>query len=157
MKTIYARMSEWRTGELLPVKCLECPYFSRCSGGCRCEAEYDGEINGMDSFATDPSLVSLPLRKHTTPFPIGSRTQVETSPSVLFREEDFGYVLKKGRKVVMVDEEAGQMLLLLSDGNMTFAELLYTTGVEEKLLTLILQQLSGKGIVLLDKPVCPSV
>jgi radical SAM protein with 4Fe4S-binding SPASM domain len=144
LAVIYDRMNEWRTGELLPEKCLSCEHFAICSGGCRCEAEYDSTIKGMDPYATNAGDVILP-RKSTDGFKILSTTIFSVGLSVQFREEGFGFVLKKKRSVAMVGKEAGLLLKELQGRSMTLEEAALFSRSDPEKVAKVLRGLAWKG------------
>lgn len=147
LTAIYARMTEWRTGELLPEKCLTCAYFAACSGGCRCEAEYAGSISGMDPYATDPSRVAQLSPLAQTGIDISPKTRVLVNPHVRFRDEDFGCVLWKNNSVVMVDQGAGALLRRLQETEMTLAEATAVSGSDAEQIFTVLKGLVSKKMV----------
>lgn len=55
------KMSRWRSGELIPAKCKECPLLEKCQGGCRLIADhYNGARNEPDILQRD---VDVRIRK----------------------------------------------------------------------------------------------
>jgi radical SAM protein with 4Fe4S-binding SPASM domain len=110
LSVIYSRMTEWRTGELLPQTCLSCGYLKSCSGGCRCEAEYYGKVTDMDPLASGPASVmpatprSLPSRADFGKLPIA------IAEGVCRRVESFGSIIHKRNKTVFLGEDATTLL-----------------------------------------------
>lgn len=92
LSDIWGRMSEWRTGELLPAKCRSCTYLKKCTGGCRIEAYCAGSLTGMDplaqEFETLESLVSA--SSEATDF-VEDTTPLQLAETLSMREEAFGY------------------------------------------------------------------
>lgn len=147
LSIIYSRMDEWRTGELLPQKCIECPYLARCSGGCRCEAEYAGNICGMDPYASDPSDVKLSVLKIIAKDKIKSTAIISIKQEVRFRKEEFGYILWKKNSVVVLDIEAGLLLLRLKVAKMTISEMADVSGSSIDEVSGVISGLLSKKIV----------
>lgn len=147
LTSIYSRMTEWRTGELLPKKCLECDFFTSCSGGCRCEAEYAGDICGMDPYATDPSRVISSTAQPRSEINIGPETRVLVDPCVQFREEEFGFILWKNHSVAMVGKEAGMLLERLQETEMTIADAATVSGSNVQKIFTVLKDLVPKKMV----------
>ncbi|MDD5693586.1 MAG: radical SAM protein [Patescibacteria group bacterium] len=147
LAVIYSRMNEWRTGELLPEKCLLCEHFAICSGGCRCEAEHASTIRGMDPFATNSDDVILPQEEATNGFEIMGTTLFSVEPDVKFREEEFGYVLRRKRSVTMVGKEAGLLLKELQKTAMTLEEAAHFSHADTEKVAVVLKGLSWKKIV----------
>ena len=150
MFTIYSRMSEWRTGELVPEKCLACEYFVSCSGGCRCEAEYHGDIRGMDPCALSPADVVPKPKKVMPRLALEPESMVSINPDVRFRKEDFGYVLWKMNKVALVGKEAGELLLELQATAMTFEDAVSISGSDNDKVSVVLMELERKKMVNLE-------
>ena len=145
--TIYSRMSEWRTGELVPEKCLACKYFGNCSGGCRCEAEYTGDIRGMDPCASSPMDVVPKPKKVVPRLTLEPESMVSVKPDVKFREEGFGYVLWKMNKVALVGKEAGKLLLELQATTMTFEDVVSISGSDNDKVSVVLMELKRKKMI----------
>lgn len=107
---IYKRMDEWRDGSLLPQKCLECPQFILCGGGCRYGAKAFGEISSMDVFATGPEdvVVHLSMPSHED---FDSDALIEVPCDLYVRKEDFGCIIYNCQsRSLMFDDEAGILI-----------------------------------------------
>jgi len=111
----WLRMTEWRDGSFLPDTCRSCEYLGRCSGGCRLEALYHGDIRGMDSHALGPeAITSPPLKQELQLLP--HDTNLKLDPGVIFREEDFGGVVGRfGGKVSFITQRSYELLRSLSN------------------------------------------
>ncbi|HUC96819.1 MAG TPA: radical SAM protein [Candidatus Saccharimonadales bacterium] len=145
--TIYSRMEEWRTGELVPEKCLACKYFGNCSGGCRCEAEYHGDIRGMDPCALCPADVVPKPKKIVPRLALEPESTISINPDIRFRKEDFGYVLWMENNVVFVGNKAGELLLRLRTIEATLDDAVSMSGSDTEKVSAVLADLKRKKMV----------
>ena len=152
LATIYTRMSEWRTGELLPEKCIKCEYVTKCTGGCRCEAEYAGSINGPDPYADDPSKVILPNRDHTSSLniKINLDTIFSIKKAVRFRKEQFGYTIWLNGFAAFVDDEAGLLLKEAQKKKMSLSQAILQSGAKADEISDILISILPQNMVCFD-------
>lgn len=143
---IHSRMAVWRTGALLPKTCGTCEHLGDCSGGCRCEAEYAGDITGMDPLAKGP-LAVVPKRDDALGRPaVSQMTRVSVPSSVRIRQENFGYVVWRDGSMAMVGSEAGLLLLKLQEGEMSVEEATSYSGCEPGKVEAVLVGLAVKGL-----------
>ena len=147
--TIYSRMYEWRTGELLPDKCIKCEYVNRCTGGCRCEAEHAGSINGLDPYVGDPSEVILPSENYANSrkIEINLDTIFSINKAVQFREESFGYTVWLDGFTAFVDDGAGILLKEAQKNKMSFSQAISQSGASVDEISHILISIAHKNIV----------
>lgn len=84
------KMSDWRSGALLPQECRLCQLFPHCSGGCRVDAEYAcGSKKSLDPYAMPEELSKVILRSKDNEIPnLENRVFTVTSP-LYSRKEDF--------------------------------------------------------------------
>lgn len=112
---IWEKMSEWRSGELLPTHCKKCDLLLSCGGGCRMEAKMlGGGLNGMDPLSS-PKDVEYCTRVKP------GRSQVDISPvsakdffalnKIKWREESFGAIVSASKKERVYLDLAGANLL----------------------------------------------
>jgi len=147
LDVIFSRMLEWRSGDLLPEQCLNCNYFSQCSGGCRCEAEHAGDIAGMDPYALGESSVIPQASEVSVEFAVADETRFGIDASVRFRKEGFGYVVKGRASFAIVGPEAGDLLMKLQMSGMTLAEASRYSGFDPDQVLAVLKGLVSKRIV----------
>lgn len=119
IETIYNRMTEWRTGELLPKECMDCEYFLECSGGCRCEAEYEDRINSMDPYCSDPSEIISYKRPRSRYYEFKMDDVVSVLDGLQIREEKFGYILHRSGNYLMVSKDCGELIKELFENELT--------------------------------------
>jgi radical SAM protein with 4Fe4S-binding SPASM domain len=151
MVTIFARMSEWKTGELLPRKCLKCTFLKKCSGGCRCEAEYAGNIKNLDPYASDPSSIIPFLEINQIEIDIDPMTKILVKLDLKFRKEDFGYLIWKNNNVTMVDEEAGILLKKMQQTEMTLVDAATISCSKPEDVTAMIKDLITQNFIRLDQ------
>lgn len=149
---IYSRMTKWRSGELLPDTCRKCDHLKRCSGGCRCEAEYYGRINDMDPSATLPEDVKLAEHKERRQVrSICSGTLLTVSKELRLRDEDFGSVIRKGRHTMFLDDEATVLVKELRGKGLTFCEIQEKYKCTNEELTMLLDRMIEKEFLVVRK------
>lgn len=111
----WLRMTEWRDGSLLPDTCKGCSCLGKCSGGCRLEAMYRGDIRGMDSHASGPQAIVSELEEERV-VPISSSARLRVYPKVITRTEGFGGAIGRyGGKVSLVTKDALSLIGALSE------------------------------------------
>lgn len=106
-------MERWR--QVIPVECHHCVEFPRCHGGCRAMAQERGlEQDPLASVPLDSSqLPAMPTTLYEDLRPVGVYQ---------LRQEDFGYVLMRGNRIVPVPREA-KIVLDACDGKATLKEI----------------------------------
>ena len=107
-----AAMERWRG--LIPVTCHTCAEFSRCHGGCRALVELRPEQR-------DP-LVGAPLTQVHPPKQIRLHKGLRPVRQHRIRQEDFGYVLMRGNRVVPISVE-DKPILDACDGRATLHQI----------------------------------
>jgi radical SAM protein with 4Fe4S-binding SPASM domain len=107
IEDIFARMTDWRSGELIPETCKKCSYFKRCSGGCRCEAEYVCKIEGMDPYACgEGAVLPGPIVNYGI---IADDRPVFFPKNIQIRSESFGCIIHRNGNLAMIDQDAGKI------------------------------------------------
>lgn len=110
----WEKMSDWRDAKYVPLECKKCSYVYLCSGGCRMEAKYSGDICGKDLYSTSPNDV-LKI-KSQTPVPLDLRPNQRFcfKGNLAYREEEFGVIVMMGDSVVLLNREGHNLLKNLS-------------------------------------------
>jgi len=98
---IWPRLSEWSSGSYLPNECKECKYVILCSGGCRMDCKYFGEIIDLDPYATSNDFTFIPPKSKDC-FLLNKKTELVVNPAVKYRTEEFGNVLVLKNKTVTI-------------------------------------------------------
>jgi radical SAM protein with 4Fe4S-binding SPASM domain len=115
-----AEMQRWR--EMVPAECHLCVEFSQCHGGCRAMAMELG-------LEKDP-LAGAPLTtRQSPPERISLYEGLRPVGAYQLREEEFGYVLMRGNRIVPV-AFADEVMLDACDGQTTLKEIEADFGVE---------------------------
>jgi len=109
-----AEMQRWR--DMIPVDCHDCcAEFSQCHGGCRAMAMERG-------LGKDP-LIGVPLiARQSPPQQISLYEGLRPVGAYQLREEEFGYALMRGNRIVALPHEA-QAVLDLCDGRTTLKQI----------------------------------
>ena len=123
LEQVYAKMTEWRTGELLPETCRNCPYLLQCSGGCRCEAEYTSAIDAMDPYAGCPEDVVKDKPKREPKYTLSPDSLVKISDDMECRQEVFGCILRSHTRRLVVDSEAAEVFVSMAGKIISIAEI----------------------------------
>lgn len=95
LKESWARMGKWRDGSLIPENCKGCGSLQDCTAGCRVEAQYFGNIAGMDPYASGPSDVLIPAGRGTLEEKLErlDGKAFVLNPRLKMRREDFGGIV----------------------------------------------------------------
>ena len=151
LKDIWARMTEWRNGSLLPDICRSCKVLPWCGGGCRMEAKMrNGSLDAPDPYTApeDAEYVFSKLmahKKQKTDFqPL---VKFRINPAARWREEEFGAVVFLGSRFVCYLNTKGFKLLTSLDPNQVYqipdlANRFSENGVEEFIRSCIMQDTS---------------
>jgi radical SAM protein with 4Fe4S-binding SPASM domain len=89
---IWPRLKSWRDGSLLPQECKECKYVIECSGGCRMDCKYYGNICSMDPYATSKDFAYVP-RKPNDVVLLDPNKDLIVNSGLHLRSEEFGTAL----------------------------------------------------------------
>ena len=143
---IYARMSEWRNGGVIPSECSGCSREYTCRGGCRVEAyARGGDRRTLPEFAD---------RRHA-PSEFAGGTELReysesqgfrVSESAKFLRDEECYRVSSGICAVHLTNEFAEWLK--DNHTFTFAELLEITGAEREELTMIVNMLAKNKIII---------
>ncbi|TSC94532.1 MAG: hypothetical protein Athens101410_766 [Parcubacteria group bacterium Athens1014_10] len=92
---IWEKMSDWRDGKYIPIECKRCKFIDFCSGGCRMEAKYLGDICGKDPYMTSQNEIIIdstsPINHSIDNLNPGDKYVLQDN--LRFREEDFGAIV----------------------------------------------------------------
>lgn len=148
LPTIFAKMAEWRSGELLPEQCQACQFVRQCSGGCRYEAKYlTGSLTGMDPLATG-EVIPYPRKQAITLSPTELLNSIiSVKQSVRFREEGSVCILWMDGTVVVVDQDAGSLLRKLQSRGMRLDEIVADCKAEASQIVEVLKAIRSKGML----------
>lgn len=108
---IWQKMSDWREARYIPDECQSCKFVGHCSGGCRMEAKYYGNINGRDPFMTgqhdvNPSISASRVAGADFILPDG----LKVNDSLKIREESFGATVSVYGKAIFINSDAMRIL-----------------------------------------------
>lgn len=121
---IWKKMWERRSGELLPKQCLSCNYISKCTWGCRMEAESKGNIKELDPFAKPENLNNIPqllLNKQSKPIDL-LKSNLQVNLKISFREEKDLSLINVGDGAVAITKDSWQFIKILSERKSFFIE-----------------------------------
>jgi len=86
LKTIWAKMTDWRSAQYVPSECKECIWLNRCNGGCRTSAKtIGGEWDSKEIWATAPLKILPPSNKQIE---LKLETQLQVNADCKYRQED---------------------------------------------------------------------
>jgi radical SAM protein with 4Fe4S-binding SPASM domain len=110
------RVRRWR--EQVPAMCTRCVAFDLCRGGCRANAQANGQ--SADPAACGPYHVRPKL-----PPPIRHSLDRKSLPRACFsvHQESFGYVLITRSQILKVTHDAKPLIDALMDGTMTLSRI----------------------------------
>lgn len=107
---IWPRLRTWRDGSLLPKECKECNFLAQCSGGCRMDCKFYGDINSMDQYATSKDFCLIPQKTKEEKL-LDLDIKLTVNPKLKFRQEKFGAVLLIDHSVITVVTKDTSLLL----------------------------------------------
>ncbi len=106
----WEKMSDWRDGKYIPSECKKCRYVYLCSGGCRMEAKYSGDICGKDLYSTGPDDVFKSEPEDSNSLDIDPAQQYRLRKNIVWREEEFGVVMKVDDSIILLNKDAHNLL-----------------------------------------------
>ncbi len=137
IKSVWAKMSDWRSSQYVPEDCKECTWVNRCNGGCRTSAKtIHGEWSSKDMWATKPIKTMPP--KQNNPILLSTDTKLKINHDFLHRQEDENAVLVYNTNndiYFMISQAYHDFIVELQKYDViTYNELLqkYETNVEDK-------------------------
>ena len=87
LKTIWARMTDWRSAQYVPNECEECTWLNRCNGGCRTNAKtMYGEWNSKEAWMT--KAIKTPPPKRSKTIELLPETILQVNVDYKHRQED---------------------------------------------------------------------
>jgi len=99
LRKTWLRMDDWRRNEYMPEICQSCVLYESCTCGCRIEAEFHGDIKGMDSYAVPENVEKyyVPTVKKTIPLVQVKKKYGQSNfglnKNIILRKESFGGIL----------------------------------------------------------------
>ncbi|MEW6408203.1 MAG: radical SAM protein [Patescibacteria group bacterium] len=147
LSDIFSKMTDWREGRYIPDNCKNCDYFRMCSGGCRMEAKYLGDICGKDPYMTAPNDVVL---KSTEIFSKISADQkfVFHGKNFRWREEEFGAIVAaEGADTLLVNKDGLNILRQLPDYPFSVADIAQKNDSKPEHLERFFAHLSHKRFI----------
>lgn len=102
---IWKRMSDWRNCQYIPNECQVCKFVEQCSGGCRMEAKYHGNIKSKDPFMSSPEDIKLQNATNKKCIPV-LFDKLRINPSLKIREESFGATVSVSGNALFVNTDA---------------------------------------------------
>lgn len=151
LKESWERMERWRDGSLIPDDCQECQYLQACTGGCRVEAQYFGDLAGKDPYASSPNDVLISSRRR--PMPISeegfSETRLQFNPHLRMRVENFGGIIgSRNGGCVLVNQDSYQLLGELKEVPFSVGQICQTHNINLKQASRFFAHLFNNKIVI---------
>lgn len=132
---IWQRMSDWRLGKYIPKECEKCRFLKKCSGGCRMEAKYCGDICGKDPYMSgENDVITSEKRDALNQIPtLVSDCKYTLRSDFRWREEKFGAVASTSASgSFLVNKDGANILKILQvRGVFTIKELEKEVGAEK--------------------------
>lgn len=150
-KDIWLRMDDWRSGVYIPKECLGCKFVAACSGGCRMEAKYYGNICGKDPHMTGPEdVMRLPTVTAKLDSDIKLDDRFRIAENLQIRQEKFGATINIPAKgTFFVNNNALEIINhCLRKRSFTLSQLLADTGAVFDTLAKFMTMCLNKNIVL---------
>ena len=94
LRTIWQKMSDWRSTQYIPDGCRDCTWINRCNGGCRTSAKtFNGDWNKNDMWCMGRLSVSPSKEQHHI-IELKADTWLQFTPIMKSRKEnDDAYVI----------------------------------------------------------------
>jgi radical SAM protein with 4Fe4S-binding SPASM domain len=157
LKSIYARMEDWRALKNVPDECLECKVLTKCLGGCRVAAKAAfGDCKSKDvwmgkPFINDPFVQDQGDIRNVN---INSDAVIAISGKLRFRKDEELYlVFTRNKAVAPINEELFAFLEYLNEkGNIKVKDLAddVSIDVQDKNFNRILQLLLHNNIIAMN-------
>lgn len=127
LRDIWQKMSDWRSAQYVPEKCLDCTWLNRCNGGCRTSAKaFNGDWNKNDMWCTGKLLIP-PSNNQDSIIELTSNTHMQFTTNIKVRKEnEEAYVIYNSTDDVffMVNHSYYEFIMKLKElGNFSFDEL----------------------------------
>lgn len=151
LQTCWDSMSDWRSGEYLPAKCTGCKYLQKCTGGCRMDAKFHGNISGMDPHANPANSNDLDALCQNTeaPVEIAGDQRLSVRKDVRLRKEETGYFtyVPKNKPMLITDDSAKLIGELSQADGFTVDEVSAAKSIDPKTLTAFVGKLIRLKVV----------
>lgn len=151
LSSIWEKMEDWRSGQYIPDECHKCQFVERCSGGCRMEAKYKGNIKGRDSFMTSSEDV-IPGHEAKRERTLDISSSFQINRPLRIREEEFGAMISVSGNALLVNNDAAVLLKELDRiGEFTASYINSKYGLEVGPVLDFLARLLESGIIRIIK------
>lgn len=150
MSSIWKRMQEWRTGELLPEKCTSCEYLFKCTWWCRMDAYWCWDIKIMDPFAKPENIPKIPEmlkvnEKNTTEL---YWKIMKIDSWIVFREENWCCIINKWVSNAIITKDSWILLQnLLKNEYFTIDAVAKEFDIDIKILNNFFNTLLNKNFI----------
>ena len=127
---IWQKMSDWRSAQYVPEKCLDCTWLNHCNGGCRTSAKaFYGDWNKDDMWFTGKLMVNPP-KEQSKEIELKPTTHFQFTTDIRVRKEnEEAYVIYNSTDDVffMVNHFYYEFIMRLKElGNFSFDVLCQT-------------------------------
>lgn len=87
LRTIWSKMSDWRSMKYVPKRCEKCTWLNLCLGGCRTNAKvFSGKWDAEDMWQEGPLKIP-PMLSHEKPMELFDDTKLEINSEYIYRQE----------------------------------------------------------------------
>lgn len=146
-ETIYASMSEWRDGSLVPVECKTCARLPFCQGGCRIEAYANaGRYQALPTFAQPELIHSQDQCIEEQVYSLDTVFNVDAS--VIFLKDAECWRVSRGIKPAFLSDAFAQWLKLHK--RFSLSELASATTISSQQLSRIVEMLIQNDIIRIE-------
>jgi radical SAM protein with 4Fe4S-binding SPASM domain len=145
-------MSEWRSGDLLPVVCKSCPVFSFCSGGCRVDAEYvNGRKCKLDPYVQPENIKRVITESKSFESVADLRGKdLMVSDDLRFRHEQFCVLCATEKRVVSpmpLTSDTYELLMNFEGSSFTIEDVSCYTDLDSSVADDLCRALVLEGII----------
>lgn len=124
---IWKKMDDWKLGKYIPKECNKCKFVRLCSGGCRMEAKYLGNICGKDPYmSVSEDVVQHLYQKSDDNFALDLNKKYALHNGFQLRQETFGAIVKTDKSgIFLVNSDGVKALKIINQhASFTIKELL---------------------------------
>jgi len=117
LSSIWGKMADWRNAKYVNKECQSCKFLPKCSGGCRMEAKYYGDICGKDPYMTFPREVE-DIPKKSVVLSVLSEQPIAFLKNLRYREEEFGAILysrKAKSRTIFITKDSYNLFNLIKN------------------------------------------
>jgi len=127
LSAIWKKMEDWRDTRYISEECKKCKFLAKCSGGCRMESKFYGDIAGKDPYMiSSENVVNIPIKEKLSL--ISMDQPISFVKDLRLRQEDFGGMLytKKTNSILLTKDSYSLVQSVKDKQSFTISDLTLT-------------------------------